>query len=126
CAPAAHTPAMAHAAIQFPMRAKMPASHRPPSNMTRTKGARLPRRPALRGGPMKLGVIGCGKMATALVQGAVDAKVVGAENIVGYGRSAGSRETFAVATGAAVTGSVAELSECDTFLLCTKPNDVAA
>ncbi len=74
---------------------------------------------------MKLGVIGCGKMGTALVEGAIRAGVLRAEHVTGCDPHSGSRKTFAAATGAAVTDSPAELSRCDTLLLCTKPSDAA-
>ncbi len=76
---------------------------------------------------MKLGVIGCGKMGTALVQGAIRAGVIEAGDIIGCDPYAPSREAFAVATGATVTAEIREIvAASDTLLLCTKPADVAA
>ncbi|MEO5716577.1 MAG: pyrroline-5-carboxylate reductase [Luteolibacter sp.] len=73
---------------------------------------------------MKLGVIGCGKMGTALVQGAIRAGVVKSEDVTGCDPFAGSREAFAKATGAKVTTDIAEAAAAsDVLLLCTKPQD---
>ncbi len=75
---------------------------------------------------MKLGVIGCGKMGTALVEGAIRAGVVKPEDVAGCDPYAGSREAFAKATGAAVRETAAEIAAgCDVFLLSTKPQDIA-
>ncbi|RYD19327.1 MAG: pyrroline-5-carboxylate reductase [Verrucomicrobiaceae bacterium] len=75
---------------------------------------------------MKLGVIGCGKMGTALVQGAILAGVVKAADIVGCDPYEKSRDAFAKATGAKVSADIADVaSVCDVLLLATKPNDVA-
>ncbi|MES2438250.1 MAG: pyrroline-5-carboxylate reductase [Verrucomicrobiota bacterium] len=74
---------------------------------------------------MKLGVIGCGKMGTALVQGAIRAGVVAAGDIVGCDPYEKSRDAFSSATGARVTADVSEMATaCDVILLCTKPLDV--
>ena len=76
---------------------------------------------------MKLGVIGCGKMGTALVQGAIRAGVVAPGDVIGCDPYEKSREAFAQATLAKVTGELAELgADSDVILLCTKPNDVPA
>lgn len=75
---------------------------------------------------MKFGVIGCGKMGTALVSGAVRAKLLDPGDIIGLGPREGSREAFAKATGAKVTADPADLADCDVLLLCTKPQDIAA
>ncbi len=75
---------------------------------------------------MKLGVIGCGKMGTALVQGAIRAGVVGATDIIGCDPFEKSREAFVLATAAKVTTDVVELAAAsEIILLCTKPPDVA-
>lgn len=74
---------------------------------------------------MKLGVMGCGKMATALIQGAIRAGVVAAAEVVGYGPREKSRAAFAQATGARVTADAAEMvSGCEVILLGTKPLDI--
>lgn len=76
---------------------------------------------------MKLGVIGCGKMGTALIQGAIRAGVVAAAEVIGCDPYEKSREAFASATGARVTVDVAELAATsEVILLCTKPLDIPA
>ncbi len=74
---------------------------------------------------MKLGVIGCGKMGTALVQGAIRAGVVAAADVVGCDPYEKSRDEFAKATGARVTAEVSEMAATsEVILLCTKPHDI--
>ncbi len=73
---------------------------------------------------MKLGVIGCGQMGTALVGGAIRSGVIQAEGLLGCDPYAPARESFAKATGATVFATVEEMSAgCDVFLLSTKPQD---
>ncbi len=73
---------------------------------------------------MKLGVIGCGKMGTALVEGAIRSGVVAAADVVGVDPYQGAREHFAEATGARADGDISALADCEVILLCTKPHDV--
>jgi pyrroline-5-carboxylate reductase len=73
---------------------------------------------------MKLGVIGCGKMGTALVAGAIRAGAVAAGNVIGVDPVPAAREAFLKATGAGVAGGIADLSDCDVVLLSTKPHDI--
>lgn len=76
---------------------------------------------------MKLGVIGCGKMGTALVQGAIRAGVVRAADVYGCDLYPKSREAFASATGAKVSPDMAAVvAASEVILLCTKPQDVAS
>ena len=76
---------------------------------------------------MHLGVIGCGKMGSALIQGAINAKILQPSTVFGYDKIIAASESFAAATGASICSSLEELSQsCDTFLLATKPYDVAA
>jgi pyrroline-5-carboxylate reductase len=76
---------------------------------------------------MKLGVIGCGKMGSALIQGAIRAGVVGAGDVMGCDPYEKSRESFHAATGATVTADMATVAAgSEVLLLCTKPADVAA
>lgn len=76
---------------------------------------------------MKLGVIGCGKMGTALIQGAVRAGVVGAADVSGCDPYERSRDAFVKATGATATAEMdAVVAASEVILLCTKPQDVAA
>lgn len=74
---------------------------------------------------MKLGVIGCGKMGTALVQGAIRAGVANAAEVIGCDPHEGSRDAFVKATAARVTMDLAELAAVsEVILLCTKPQEV--
>jgi pyrroline-5-carboxylate reductase len=76
---------------------------------------------------MKLGVIGCGKMGTALVQGAVSSGVVGAGDVIGADVIAAARENFRELTGAETSPDIGEvLKASDVILLCTKPQDIFA
>lgn len=76
---------------------------------------------------MKLGVIGCGKMGTALIQGAVRAGVVAPADVTGCDPYPTAREAFSAATGARVSSEIAEITAAsDVLLLATKPHDVRA
>jgi pyrroline-5-carboxylate reductase len=75
---------------------------------------------------MKLGVIGCGKMGTALVEGAIRSGAVAAADVTGVDPMQGARDHFAKATGAAISTEISALAGVDVILLCTKPHDVAA
>lgn len=76
---------------------------------------------------MKIGVIGCGKMGTALVKGVIAQGMVSAENVMGVARTETSRKRFSEETSAAAVADLAELvAACDVFLLCTKPQDIVA
>jgi len=81
--------------------------------------------PALVCRDMKLGVIGCGKMGSALVEGAIRAGAVTASQVSGCDPSPQAAQAFAAATGARLVDGIAAL-EADTFLLCTKPQHAAA
>ena len=75
---------------------------------------------------MKLGVVGCGKMGTALIQGAIRSGVVAAGDVMGCDPYEKSRKDFAAATGATVTADLAPVAAaCDVLLLCTKPHDIS-
>lgn len=74
---------------------------------------------------MKLGVIGCGKMGGALVEGAIRSGVIAAADVTGCDAWPAAAEAFARATGAGIAASIGEL-EADTYLLCTKPNQAEA
>lgn len=74
---------------------------------------------------MKLGVIGCGKMGTALVQGAIASGLVKADEVLGTDVIAAARENFTALTGATSTCEMGEVLEgSDVILLCTKPQDI--
>lgn len=76
---------------------------------------------------MRLGVIGCGKMGSALVQGAIKAGAVSAADVTGCDPVAAAVEAFQQSTGAGSARDAAELAAtCDTILLATKPNDAIA
>ena len=75
---------------------------------------------------MRLGVIGCGKMGTALVQGAIASGAVDAADVTGVDPYQAARDHFAKATGARVAADISALAGCEVILLCTKPLDVAA
>ncbi len=74
---------------------------------------------------MKLGVIGCGKMGTALVEGAVRAGVTKSADITGCDPFPAAREAFAKATGATIVENAAGVAaESEVILLATKPQDI--
>ena len=76
---------------------------------------------------MKLGVIGCGKMGTALVQGAIASGLVKAGEVRGTDVIAAARDNFTALTGAATTSEIGEiLEESEVILLCTKPQDISS
>jgi len=71
---------------------------------------------------VKLGVIGCGKMGTALVAGAIRAGAVRAEDVTGHDPHPAAAAAFSDATGAAIAQNVQQaVSGADTVLLCVKP-----
>jgi len=74
---------------------------------------------------MKLGVIGCGKMGSALVEGAIRSGALKAEQVTGCDASPETAKTFAAATGASIVDTIGAL-EADTYLLCTKPQHAEA
>lgn len=73
---------------------------------------------------MKLGIIGCGKMGSALLSGAVEAGAVEPSDLQLCSASGTSAQALAQETG----GTVASLDEvaaiADVVLICTKPADV--
>ena len=73
---------------------------------------------------MILGFLGAGKMATALVRGAVSSGVVKASDVVISDVYAAAAEKLAKATGAAIAATNPALVEkVDVIVLCVKPND---
>ena len=75
---------------------------------------------------MTLGTVGCGKMGTTLIGGAIRAGIVAPDQIIGSDPSAAAREAFTQATGARATPSPAELAAaCEVILLCTMPLQAA-
>jgi pyrroline-5-carboxylate reductase len=76
---------------------------------------------------MKLGIIGCGKMGSALVQGAIKAGAVSAADVTGCDPLSAAVEAFQNATQAKAVGDASLLAAgCDTILLATKPHDALA
>jgi pyrroline-5-carboxylate reductase len=75
---------------------------------------------------MKLGVIGCGKMGTALVGGGIRSGAVAASDVIGVDPVAAARQHFTAATGADAAEQLASIAGCDVILLCTKPHDASA
>ena len=75
---------------------------------------------------MKLGIIGCGKMGTALVVGVIKAGVVAVDHVIGVDPIASAREAFTGATGARTTEQIADLVGCDVVILSTKPQEIRA
>lgn len=71
---------------------------------------------------MKLGVIGCGKMGSALLEGILNKKIVSPEQILVF-------DTYTAAVGRlvsevgvnAATSNDEVVSKCDSVLLCVKP-----
>ena len=75
---------------------------------------------------MTIGLIGCGKMGSALTLGAIRAGVVTESQIRAYDPVAAAVESLQKEADITAAGSLEELiTSCDTFLLCVKPNDVA-
>jgi pyrroline-5-carboxylate reductase len=75
---------------------------------------------------MRLGIIGCGKMGTALVQGAICSGVVSAQEVLGYDAIPAAADTFKNITSATIVSDMTNLiSQCDTFILATKPQDIS-
>ncbi|WP_193214334.1 pyrroline-5-carboxylate reductase [Luteolibacter marinus] len=74
---------------------------------------------------MKLGVIGCGKMGSALVEGAIRAGAIAAADVTGCDSHPATAQAFAETSGASVVPAIADLG-ADTYLLCTKPQHAAA
>ncbi|WP_035603076.1 pyrroline-5-carboxylate reductase [Haloferula sp. BvORR071] len=74
---------------------------------------------------MKLGVIGCGKMGSALVEGAIRSGALAAEDVTGCDPQPEAARSFAAATGAHVVDTISSM-EADTYLLCTKPQHAEA
>jgi len=73
---------------------------------------------------MKCVVIGCGKMGTALVGGAIRAGALAPEHVTGYDPVSAAAAAFAETTGAGTSDDVASaVADADAVLLCVKPHD---
>lgn len=75
---------------------------------------------------MNIGVIGCGKMGTALVAGAIRSQALEAGQVVGFDPFEAAAESFRQATGAQTVGTLEALNDREAILLCTKPHQAAA
>jgi pyrroline-5-carboxylate reductase len=76
---------------------------------------------------MKIGFLGCGKMATALVHGVVQSAIFPKAAIFVSDCLPGAAEKLAAATGTTKAASNEELAqECDVVVLCVKPLDAIA
>ena len=76
---------------------------------------------------MRLGVIGCGKMGSALVHGAIKAGAVASSEVTGCDPVAAAVDAFTASTGSTSAKDASELAaSCDTILLATKPLDALA
>ncbi|HLA84833.1 MAG TPA: pyrroline-5-carboxylate reductase [Thermoguttaceae bacterium] len=75
----------------------------------------------------RIGLIGAGRMATALVQGMVRAGLGAAEDVLAADPSVDARRRFAKATGAqAVDNNQAVIDSCDAVVLAVKPQNLEA
>ncbi len=75
---------------------------------------------------MKIGLVGCGKMGSALLQGIVAAGLCSASDVTVSDAHAPAAEALEKALpGLAVAGSLAEIGAADVVLICVKPGDVA-
>ncbi len=82
---------------------------------------------AMRAGHMKLGFIGSGKMATALVQGVIKSGVCQPSDIVVSDAVPAARQQLAAAKGVRQAGSNAEVIQTsDAIVLAVKPQDAIA
>ena len=73
----------------------------------------------------KLGIIGCGKMGSALLEGAISAGAIAAESVSAYDKFAPAAESLASTCGAKLASSNAEVvANSDAILLCVKPQDM--
>ena len=72
---------------------------------------------------MKLGLIGCGKMGRALLEGALKAGIVEAKDVYVSSRTESTRLALADELGVNAIASNTELAEkSDVVYICTKPN----
>ncbi len=74
---------------------------------------------------LKLGLIGCGKMGRALVEGAIKSGVIAAEDTYVSSRTQTAMDAIAADLSVNVADSNIEVAKCsDVVLLCTKPHDI--
>ena len=76
---------------------------------------------------MKIGLIGCGKMGSALIQGVLAAKVCQFADILVYDRVLETAKTLGKESGVLVAAGNREVAKkTEIILLCVKPNDALA
>ena len=74
---------------------------------------------------LTLGLIGCGKMGRALIEGAVKSGVIAAENVFISSRTRSALDSITADLGVTALTSNLEVAErADVVLLCTKPKDI--
>ena len=71
---------------------------------------------------MKIGVIGCGKMGSALVEGIIKANLCSADDVIVFDAYPEAAESMRVSLGVTVASSNAEVVDAsEVILLCVKP-----
>ena len=71
---------------------------------------------------MKLGLIGCGKMGSALTKGAIEAEAVLPQDVIAFDLFPAALDKLASECGVTPAASVAEVaSKVDVLILATKP-----
>ena len=74
---------------------------------------------------LTLGLIGCGKMGRALIEGAVKSGIIAAENVFISSRTQSALDSMTAELGVTALASNLEVAErADVVLLCTKPKDI--
>ena len=74
---------------------------------------------------MKLGLIGCGKMGRALIEGALKQSIAQPADVFVNSRTASAIETITSELGVtAVENNIEVATKADVVLLCTKPSDI--
>lgn len=74
---------------------------------------------------MKLGLIGCGKMGRALIEGALKNEVIAAADVYVSSRTPSALDAVTSELGVTAVGTNIEVAErSDAVLLCTKPADI--
>ena len=75
---------------------------------------------------MKLGVIGCGKMGSALVGGILKANLCSPDNITVFDANPEASQRMSESLGVSTAGSSAEVVDAsEVVLLCVKPQGFA-
>lgn len=75
--------------------------------------------------PIKLGLIGCGKMGRALVEGALNSGVVASQDTFISSRTQSAADAMSSELGVnTVTSNIEVAKRADIVILCTKPTDI--